>query len=347
MKRIIISGSDYCAVTEDGKLVEYLPLTKDDQCGDILLGRIDRIMPGMNCAFVNIGRKMNGFLPLEEAGNSFSGNKIRSGDMMALQIKKEEHGGKGAFLTRDITLPGKLVILMPMNRYIGVSTRIADEKTRDRLKETGKRIADGKYGLIMRYASSDATEGEIREETEEALIRWNEILSEAIKGGQAGKILMQGDPAVQLKKDYLPRGVEEIRKENVPDPELLRQLKLAGERILPLPSGGNIIIDRCEAMTVIDVNTASAAGLQNKEQTVLQTNMEACGLIARQVRLRNLSGIILIDFIDMETETDQSLVMETLEECFRQDRVKTVIHGWTHLGLMEMTRKRTRRERSE
>jgi ribonuclease G len=158
---------------------------------------------------------------------------------------------------------------------------------------------------------------------------------------------MQGDATEQMKADYIPRGVEEIRVITELDAEISRQLRQAGERTLALPSGGNIMIDRCEAMTVIDVNTASSPGLQNKEQTVTQTNLEACVLIAQQVRLRNLSGIILIDFIDMESETDRSLVLNKLEDCFREDRIKTVIHGWTRLGLMEMTRKRTRRERAE
>jgi len=346
MKRIIWTGADYCAVTEDGKLVEYLPLTQDEQCGNILLGKIDRIMPGMRCAFVDIGRKKNGFLPLEETGASFNGGKIRSGDLTVLQIKKEEHGEKGAYLTRDVTLPGRLIILMPMNGYIGVSSRIEDDEVRERLKTMGKQISGGKYGLIMRYAAAKATEHEIQEETEEALDRWNQILSKAREVGSAGSILMQGNPTEQMISDYMPRGVEEIREENEPGTELLRQLRLSGERILSLPSGGNIVIDRCEAMTVIDVNTASAAGKQNKELTVMHTNMEACELIAQQVRLRNISGIILIDFIDMEKETDQSLVQQRLEDCFLQDRIKTVIHGWTRLGLMEMTRKRTRRERS-
>ena len=345
MKRIILNGPDFCAVTENGRLVEYIPRTEEDRCGDILLGKIDRIMPGMNCVFVDIRRKKNGFLPLNEASESFCGEKVRSGDMIPIQIKKEEHGNKGAYLTRDIILPGKLILLMPMNRYIGVSNRIENEEIRKRLKETGKRTADGKYGLILRYAAACAGEEEIAAEAEEAFELWERILNQARTGGQPGTILMQGDPVEQIKADYIPRGAWEIKEICEPDDDIIKQLRQAGERILSLPSGGNIVIDRCEAMTVIDVNTASAPGLRNKEQTVTQTNMEACGMLAQQIRLRNLSGIILIDFIDMENETDRSLVQSELEECFRLDRIKTVIHGWTKLGLMEMTRKRTRRER--
>ena len=347
MKRIILNGTDFCAVIEDGRLVEYIPRSDEDRSGVILLCKIDRIMPGLNCAFADIGRKKNGFLPLNEASESFSGEKIRSGDTIPVQIRKEEHGDKGAYLTRDISIAGRLMILMPMNRYIGVSSRIENEETRKHLRETGKCIAKGEYGLIMRYAAADAEEEEIRKEAEDTFESWKQVLSKAKSGGNPGTILMQGDAAEQMKADYIPWGVEEIRITTEPDAEISKQLRQAGERTLALPSGGNIVIDRCEAMTVIDVNTASSPGLQNKEQTVTQTNLEACVMIAQQVRLRNLSGIILIDFIDMESETDRSLVLNKLEDCFREDRIKTVIHGWTRLGLMEMTRKRTRRERAE
>jgi ribonuclease G len=119
-----------------------------------------------------------------------------------------------------------------------------------------------------------------------------------------------------------------------------RQLAAAEGRTVRLAHGGNIVIDRCEAMTVIDVNTASAVSSGDKERTILETNLEACEEIAIQVRVRDLAGIIVIDFIDMEAETDQSLVCNRLKECFENDRIKTVIHGWTQLGLMEMTRKR-------
>ena len=149
-----------------------------------------------------------------------------------------------------------------------------------------------------------------------------------------------------MKADYAAGGYEIVNETGEPGPDIIRQLKQAVERTLKLPGGGNIVIDRCEAMTVIDVNTASSAGSGTKQRNVLETNLEACGLIAQQVRLRNLGGIILIDFIDMETETDRSLVYKKLDECFRNDRTKAVIHGWTKLGLIEMTRKRTSRELS-
>ena len=340
MKRQIIKGPGYCAVTEDGHLVEYLPTEQADHCGDILLGRIDRMMPGMKCAFADIGRKRSGFLPLDEVSRSFSGPPARSGELMILQIKKEEIGEKGAFLTRDIAFPGKLIILMPLNRYIGVSARISDQEMRDRLKKEGNEIAGGRFGLIMRNASAGIESEMVRLEAENLYKQWINAAEKASAGGKPGRIIWSGDPVEQIKADYAASGFEEIYASEKDNQEIRRELRQAAERKVMLPGGGNIVIDLCEAMTVIDINTASAGTGRTKRQNVLETNLEACGMIARQVRLRNLNGIILIDFIDMDEETDRSLVCEKLTECFSYDRIKTVIHGWTKLGLMEMTRKR-------
>ena len=342
MVRKIICGPGFSAVTEDGVLVEYIPEDLTDQCGDILLGRTDRVMPGMNCVFVDIGRKKSGFLPMDENSESFTGGKIHSGDRILLQIKKEETGNKGAFLTRDITLPGSLVILMPMNRYIGVSNRITDEIAREKLKAAGREIASDRFGLVMRKSAEEAETGMIRQEAETLYETWQEIFRKAALGGNPGRVLLSGNTAQRLQEDYARDGAAEILNVTEADHQIVRQLRQAAERTIQLPGGGNIVLDRCEAMTVIDVNTASCTGGNNKERTILETNLEACEVIAQQVRLRNLSGIILIDFIDMEEEKDRSLVTDRLTECFGRDRIKTVIHGWTSLGLIEMTRKRTR-----
>ena len=344
MKRTIIAGAGWCAVIEYGRLMEYIPSGTESVSGSILTGRVGRLMPGMNCAFIEIGRKKNGFLPLDEESNSFTGGPVRSGETLLLQIKKEETGEKGAFLTRDITLAGSLVIVMPMNRYIGVSGRIKEEAVRDQLKQTGTKIAGGRFGLVMRNAAEGADENEIRAEAETLFVRWKEIERQAAQSLKPGTVFNQDNPLERLKADYVSGGYEIAEETGEPGPEIKRQLKEASERTLRLPGGGNIVIDRCEAMTVIDVNTASFAGAGSKERTVTETNLEACELIAQQVRLRNLGGIILIDFIDMETETDRSLVSDRLAECFAADRIKTVLHGWTKLGIMEMTRKRTGRE---
>ena len=338
MERVILKGPDFCAVVEDGRLMEYIRQDLSEQSGDILLGKIDRMMPNLNCAFVNIGRTKNGFLPLEENGKTFQEGKPKSGETMILQIRKEETGEKGAFLTRDITLAGTYVILMPKNRYIGVSSRIDDEETRERLKKLGQEIAENRFGMVMRHCAPEAEPDEIRTETEKLFDRWQEIEQSAESERKPGTVLRHCEAMEALREDYrVTDKITEIRELNA---DLKRQLVTAEGRRVQLPHGGNIVIDRCEAMTVIDVNTASSMPAGNREQLFLTTNLEACNEIMIQTRLRDLAGIILIDFIDMDSETDRSLILERLKECFKEDRIKTVLHGWTRLGLMEMTRKR-------
>lgn len=342
MKRIIYVGENYRAVTEDGMLTEYIPVDSSDQYGVILLGKTDRLMPGIQSAFVDIGRKKDGFLPLDENSGSFTGKSVKSGEWYILQIKKEETGNKGAYLTRDVTIPGKYIILMPMNRYIGVSSKISDEMVRGKMRRYGENIAAGQYGLILRNAAAEANEDEIREEASELYTLWKETEQKAYTDRKPGKVLYSSDPTERLKEDYAADGIDEIIRTDQTDSGILKQLRQCMERTIHLPGGGNIVIDKCEAMTVIDVNTASSVQHESKEKTILETNLEACRVIVQQVRLRNLNGIIVIDFIDMDKETDRNEVACELKELFRHDRIKTVIHGWTSLGLMEITRKRTR-----
>lgn len=342
MNREILIHPAFCAVTEDGRLAEYIPRCAADQSGDILLAKIDRMMPGMNCAFADVGRKRSGFLPLQEDSASFRGSALRSGSMAVVQIRKEEKGEKGVFLTRDIALPGRLVLVMPMNRHIGVSGRVAGEETREQMKKTGRSIAGNRFGLVMRNAAEKAPEEEIREEAETLFREWQAIEQSAMKASKPGTILRAVSLPEMLKADYSALGFSRVLEVDRLEPALERQLKRAAQRTVPLPGGGNIVIDRCEAMTVIDVNTASFTGGADKARTVLEVNLEACETAAAQVRLRNLSGIILVDFIDMDSDEDRVRVADRLAACFREDRVKTVFHGWTSLGLAEITRKRTR-----
>ena len=342
MKREIYLNPEGCAVVEDGRLVEYLPEQAEQLAGRILLGRVDRIMASLRCAFVDIGRRRSGFLPLEEDSHSFLGSPVRSGDLVLVQIKKEEIGEKGAFLTRDLTLPGKYLILMPLNRHVGVSGRIQEEADRFRMLETGRRLSGGAFGLVMRASSTDADEEELREELDSLRDRWESVSRGIRSASEPGSVLLSDSPRDQLLNDYETRGITRLA-ENEPLPaDVRRQLREATSRMVPLPHGGAIVIDRCEAMTVIDVNSAGNTGQNSRRQTILQTNLEACDEIARQVRLRNLSGIVITDFINMETEADRNQVLDRLREAFAEDRIKTVIHGYTSLGLMEMTRKRTR-----
>jgi len=348
MKRTIYVNPSFCAVVEEDTLVEYFPRESADGAGDVLSGRVERMMPGLSCAFVDIGRKKSGFLPLKENSRSFTGGPLRSGACIPVQIRREETGEKGAFLSRDITLAGKWCLVMPMNAFIGVSSRIQDDEQRMALKRRGEEIAAGRFGIVMRSAALQAETGNIRDEAEALYQAWMEREDRNPSGPPGGILFHQSDPLEQLLQDYAGRGeTETVQVDQLPA-DCQRQLKEALGRKAPLHGGGNLVVDRCEAMTVIDVNTASNQGFgAGKERTVLETNLEACERIGQQLRLRNTGGIILIDFIDMENETDRSLVLETLRKTMEKDRIKTVIHGWTKLGLMEMTRKRTRPELRE
>ena len=328
-------------MTEDGVLTEYIGREAGQQCGDILGGTVERIMPGINGAFVNIGRKTAGFLPLKENSKTFAGGGLKSGMKIPVQIRKEETGGKGAFLTRDLTLAGQTILLMPMNRYIGVSSRITSDEERERLRETGREITGGRTGIVMREAAVRTGREQIAAEAEELMKTWSGVEEKIRNGFDNGTVLYHQDPLGMMIADYEARGITKtFEAETLPD-DLQRQLREAGERAVRLRNGGNIVIDRCEAMTVIDVNSGSARADGGIASSYLETNLAACETISAQIRLRNLGGIILIDFIDMESDEDRNRVETKLKESLAADRRKTVVHGWTKLGIMEMTRKRT------
>lgn len=353
LERVLYLTECFCAVAEDHRLTEYIPVRKEDRTGLILVGKVNRIMSGLEAAFVDIGGARDGFLPLKENSQSFQGPPIHSGDRILVQIRREETGGKGAYLSRDLSIPGSYLILMPMNRHIGVSARIQDEETRKQLMLLGKELAflagntdhssekmgidetphGQSFGLILRESALSAEKDVLLRELSLLLSQW-----ESIRKGE----FSPAGPDTELIRDYTPRGIDRILRDVPLSPDLERQRKESLSRTIRLPHGGNIVIDRCEALTVIDVNSASDSWEGSRRETTLRTNLEACREIMIQTRLRNLSGILIIDFIDMLEKEDQSKVIEALEEAFRQDRIKTVIHGYTNLGLMEMTRKRSR-----
>lgn len=364
MRELYIRGEKRreIAVVEDGRLVEYLMDDAAQTTEAVYLGRVERVVPGMRAAFINIGQEKNGFLPLEER-NIPDAEKLQSGMTVLVQVKKEAQGSKGAFLSRDIALCGEYVLVMPLSRMIGVSSRIADEGVRKSLRELGERISGGLFGMVMRTSAQGAREEAIYEEAAVLMDQWKTIRDAAPTAHVPSMIHSARSQLDSLLDDYRPRGIDRIHTDSptlaaaleavapvtlsegdsIVLMKLDRQRDKALERRVWLDSGGTLVFDACEAMTVIDVNTAKFTGKRQLEETILKLNLEACGEIARQVRLRNVSGIILIDMIDMEVEESRQRVLRALEEAFAQDRVKTVIHGFTSLGLIEMTRKRSRR----
>ena len=342
MERKIWIREGYCAVEEDGRLVEYLPVSAQEQTGDILRGRVERIMASLQCAFVDIGRKKNGFLPLKENSLTFQGGALRSGDEVWVQIRKEETGEKGAFLSRDLCLAGSGLILMPMNRFTGVSARIRDPEQRERLNEIGRSLAGEGWGIVMRSAALGMEKETLCAECGALKEKWQCALERAAKHPEERLLVPGNSVAEELMLDYGPRGIDAVIRNEDLTPDLERQRKEAENRKVRLPHGGNLVIDRCEALTVIDVNSASDDRGRSRRETILETNLEACREIAVQTRLRNLSGILILDLIDMDREEDRQRMLDALSEAFAGDRIKTVIHGMTRLGLVEMTRKRSR-----
>lgn len=354
------------AVCEDDHLVEYL-LEQDTSAAEaVYLGKVERVVNGMKAAFVDIGQEKNGFLPLEENSKTAVLPKLQAGQRVLVQVKKEAQGTKGAFLSRDVSLCGEYVLLMPMNRHIGVSARIEDTAARNALKQLGSELADGRFGIVMRASAAAADPACIREEVARLQGQW-EAIEQAAPTAHAPSMIQHPRTLLDsVLEDYRPRGIDRIVTNDAAlatalqsicpvthcdgDPmteKICKQRGVALGRHVWLNCGGNLVIDRCEAMTVIDVNTAKFTGKRDIEENVLRMNLEACGEIARQVRLRNLSGIILIDMIDMNSEAHRRQVLDRLEACFSMDRVKTVIHGFTSLGLIEMTRKKSRQPLAE
>lgn len=336
------------ALVEGRTLLEYYQenAEADGVVGTIFLGRVERVLPDVKAAFVKIGLKQNGFLPLKEAESYHQtcGNAaLMSGQDILVQAKKAPKGGKGAFLTRDIAFPGQYVLLMPCNRFIGLSKRIEDASDRERAKKLGRNVAQDRFGLIVRHAALFASGKEVAEEAEALWQCWQQIAGAA--ACRKAPAVMYTEPGMEevLRRDYSAR--HEIEALTDADAwqrfRLDDQLKAALDRRVLLPGGGSLIIDEREALQTVDVNSGSTVEAEGELSLAAEENLRAVPEIARQIRLRNLSGIILIDFIDMDSEKERQLVLNAMQEAVRDDRVKNVIHGFTRLGMMEMTRKRT------
>lgn len=336
------------ALLEEKHLLEYYQENAEEASvvGSVMLGRVERVLPDVKAAFVKIGLKLNGFLPLKEAESYHKtcGNpSLMSGQDILVQVKKAPKGGKGAFLTRDIAFPGQYVLLMPKNRFVGLSKRIECAEDRQRARRLGEKIAGDRFGVIVRHAALFASEQEVAEEAETLWQRWQDISqkSSCIKA----PALMYSEPEMAdvILRDYSARHEISCEKgdEAWQHARVDAQLSEALGRRIELSDGGSLIIDEREALQTIDVNSGRLVKSQDGMSLALMENLSAVDEIARQIRLRNLSGIILIDFIDMDTEAERQQVLEKLSQAVADDRVKNVIHGFTRLGILEMTRKRT------
>jgi ribonuclease G len=384
------------ALLEDRVLAElYTERIKDRGIiGNIYKGKVVKVLPGMQAAFVDIGLEKAaflyvsdvygrmeeyeemGFLGLEMASLSPSTqieDLLSEGQEILVQVSKEPLGTKGTRITSHITLPGRYLVFMPTVDHVGVSRRIKDEKERKRLREIVQSIKPSTSGLIVRTASEGAEPEEIRNDMDFLLHLWNNIQKKKenatasslvhndltlilrmirdILSPQINRIIIDSkeeyETIISFINTYMPKQKYDItlydKKEPIFDAYGIEMEidKILGRKVW-LKSGGYIVIDISEAMVAIDVNTGRYVGKRNLADTILKTNLEAAKEIAYQLRVRNIGGIIIIDFIDMEREGDREKVYQALEEALKKDRQKTNIFKISELGLVEMTRKRTK-----
>ncbi|GAC13772.1 ribonuclease G [Aliiglaciecola lipolytica] len=361
--------------------------TKRGLVGNIYRGKVSRVLPGMQAAFVDIGLDKAAFLHASdiafhnEVSDEMSTTAIakkdirdllRDGQDIVVQVVKDPIGTKGARLTTDITIPSRYLVFMPSVDHVGVSQRIEDEAERERLKSLVQEYCSDDGGFILRTAAEGVQEKELISDAEFLKRLWAKIQTRM--KGRKGNVLYEDLPlARRVLRDFVGTQLDRIRidsklsfqelqhftQEYVPELNKLleyyqgerpifdlydveNEAQRSLERRVELKSGGYLIIDQTEAMTTIDINTGAFVGHRNLEETIFNTNIEATQAIARQLRLRNLGGMILIDFIDMTDEDHKRRVMHSLEAATSKDRAKSNIHGFTSLGLIEMTRKRTR-----
>ncbi|WP_417579219.1 ribonuclease G [Nitrincola sp.] len=359
--------------------------------GNIYKGRVARVLPGMQAAFVDIGLERAAFIPVDElVGVDANGNHanrttvpiaqvIREGETLLVQVTKDPIGSKGARLTTHLSIPSRYLVLMPKNDHIGISQRIDDTDERDRLKGIMEALlsendqADDNCGFILRTVAESVTENELRSDIDFLRRLWRN-LQQKIESASVTSIVYEDLPLhMRALRDMAHSGVERIRIDSretyqsalefaqVLVPEIVDKIEYyPGERPLfdmfnveeemqkalgrkvELKSGGYLIFDQTEAMTTVDINTGGFVGHRNLEETIFKTNLEAATAIGRQLRLRNLGGIIIIDFIDMIDPDHQRQVQRTLDRVLEKDHAKCKVTGVSELGLIEMTRKRTR-----
>ncbi len=376
------------AMLEGRSLIEHYvsrPADDSDQIhGNIYLGRVQNVLPGMEAAFVDIGTPKNAVLyrgdvqfdkedVVEQGPEPRIEHVLQARQLILCQVTKNPIGAKGGRLTQEVSLPGRFVVLIPDSRTYGISKRLPEDERR-RLRSILDRVKPDEHGIIVRTAAENATEHELRTDMTRLLALWEEIKEKSKKS--SGPTLLYREPPLAVRvireefsSDY--RGIiiderelyEEVRQ-YIGDfnPEFMdrvefydtnaeglslfenqhvhEQIHKALDIKVWLPSGGSLVIEHTEALTVIDVNTGKNVGKTNLEETVFTNNLEAADEIARQLRLRDIGGIIVIDFIDMDIRENRRKVLDRFKDALSRDKTRTQVFDISELGLVEMTRKR-------
>jgi ribonuclease G len=375
------------AVTGSGVVQELLIERSASRgiVGNIYMGRVSRVLPGMQSAFLEIGLARAAFLHVADIWahrKAITGEPqkpiekiLAEGEPLLVQVAKDPIGSKGARLSTQISLAGRLLVYLPYDPHIGISQRIEDENGRQALRDRLKELvpADEKGGFIVRTLGETATEEELRADIEYLRHLWAVIRTRAAEskapellyqdlslaqrvlrdmvGGETTRVLIDSREHFQKLAAFAHNYMSQVHaklEHYVGERPLFdlynveTEIEKALSRRVDLKSGGYLIIDQTEAMTTVDVNTGGFVGSRNFDDTIFKTNLEAAQAIARQLRLRNLGGIIIVDFIDMESEEHKSAVLEEFKRALARDRTRMTVNGFTALGLVEMTRKRTR-----
>ena len=361
--------------------------------GNIYKGKVQRVMPGMQAAFVEVGLERAAFLHANDIVRSspdavVDGEEaalptpppapimdlLRDGQDIVVQVVKDPIGSKGARLTTQISIPSRYLVLLPQSKVIGVSARIEDEAERHRLKQAVTELAGlhGGHGYIIRTNAEGQPVEALAEDIAYLSRVWNVVERRGRESPSCSVLYEDLSLPLRAVRDLIRKDVEKVKVDSKETHERLqafvaKYMPVLAERIelysgerpifdlygvedeigraldkqVPLKSGGYLVIDQTEAMTTVDVNTGSFLGQRNLEETVFRTNLEAAQAVARQLRLRNLGGIIIIDFIDMDDPEHRRQVLRTLEKSLAKDHAKTTVYEFSPLGLVEMTRKRT------
>lgn len=354
--------------------------------GDVYLGKVVRVLPGMQSAFIDIGLERAAFLHIadiwEAHHNDSSPEKpipiermLTDGQPLMVRVIKDPLGTKGARLSTQISIAGRMLVYLPQENHIGISQRIQDESERELLRNRVQTLlpADEKGGYIVRTMAEVASEDDLKNDIDFLRKLWNAIKEAARKNAAPCLLYQDLSLAQRVFRDFVHEKTGSIQIDSYEDylhlrefaanytPDILEKLRyyegerslfdlygveneiqLALEKRVNLKSGGYLIIDQTEAMTTIDVNTGGFVSGRNFDDTIFKTNLEAAHAIARQLRLRNLGGIIILDFIDMENQEHRTAVLEELKKTLANDRTKVSVSDFSALGLVEMTRKRTR-----
>ena len=371
-KIVIAERDNIAAVMENGKVAEFFVHRGEIILGDVFLAQVENILPSIEAAFVNVGSDKMGFLHAQDVtGKGALQDKLKPKQKIVVQVVKEPTGHKGPRVTTEISLPGRFLVLMPNEVGVNVSKKITSAKERARLKSVVNLLKPVGVGVIVRTEAEGQTEAEIQEDLEILLEKWNNIVTSAESLEPPSLLYRDQDLLYRVIRECCNEDTQEIivdtgfalnRVQNIlqswhmnkninvtlykgSEPLLVamdihKEIKAALSMKVNLPSGGYLFIQTTEALTVIDVNSGKFTNSATQDETILKTNIEAVHEIARQLRLRNIGGMIIIDFIDMTNRVDKLTMMEELELAMEADKAKPQVGQLSDLGLVEMTRHR-------